>query len=406
MRVLLLNQYYHPDVAPTAQLAADLGAALAARGHEVRAVACNRPYASVGDPRLPLRERHRGVEIVRVRSTALGRRSHLLRAVDYATFLAGATAPVLASARPDVVVALSTPPLVATLGLLARLVRGARLVLWVMDVYPDVAVQLGALAAGGLAARALRRLAGTLLDRADAVVALDEAMRDRLIAGGAAPSKIEVIDNWCDGDAIRPAPAAANPLRHRLGLDGVFTVSYSGNMGHGHDFATVVGAMHLLRDQPVHWLFIGDGPGREALRATMHARSLERVTFLPYVPAAELPVSLTAADASLVTLKAGLAGQLVPSKLYGLLAAGVPILYVGPPEGRCHGVVAGEGVGFALGNGDARGLADAIAALRSDGEARAAMGRRARALYEARFARERALERHHRLLLRVVGEAA
>jgi glycosyltransferase involved in cell wall biosynthesis len=380
MRVLLLNQYYHPDVAATAQLAADLGESLARRGHRVTAVASARFYAGPG--RLPLVDDHRGVRILRVPATAL--------------------APVLAVERPDVVVALSTPPLVAALGLAARWLRGARLVFWVMDVYPEVALELGALPRDGAAARLLARASRLVLDRADAVVALDEAMRERLVASGADPRKVAVIDNWCDGDAIRPAPIGGNALRAQLGWDGAFTVSYSGNMGHGHDLATVARAMELTAAEDLRWLFIGDGPRRAELERA--ARPLgQKAAFLPYRPRDELPVSLTAAHASLVSLEPQLAGLLVPSKLYALLAAGVPVLYVGPSEGRVATVVREHGVGLAVKNGDARGLADAVERLRGDPAERAAMGRRGRALFEERFARRLALERHHDLLCRVAA---
>ena len=406
MRVLLLNQYFHPDLAPTAQLASDLGEALARAGHEVHAVASNRPYAPSGiGVCLPRHERTRGVQIHRVPSTAMGRGSHLLRAVDYVSYMAGAAVTVLGGLRPDVVVALSTPPLLAALGLAARELQGTRLVLWVMDVYPEVAIELGALARGGIAARLVGGVSRLVLARADAVVALDEAMRARLIAGGAPSDRVEVVDNWCDGAAIRPLPSAGNGLRRELGIaDEEFVVSYSGNMGHGHDFDTVVEAMALLAGEPVRWLFIGDGPRRVSVERAIADRGLAaRAIHLPYRPSSALPLSLTAADASLVTLKERLAGLIVPSKLYAILAAGVPVLYVGPPEGRAHEVAGAEGAGASLRNGDATGLAAAIQRLRTDEPRRADTGRRARHLYELRFTRERALALHQALLERIVA---
>jgi glycosyltransferase involved in cell wall biosynthesis len=398
---MLLNQYYYPDLAPTAQLAADLGEELVRRGHQVTAVACSRSYS--GEARLPHRDAHAGVRILRVPSTAFGRGTRLGRAVDYGSFLVGALQPLLTDERPDVVVALSTPPLVAALGLMAQRLRRTRFVYWVMDVYPELAVRLGALSPGGWPARALARLGQIILERADAVVALDERMRDRLVAGGAARGKIEVIDNWCDGAAIRPRDEA-NPLRRSLGLDETFTVSYSGNMGLAHDFDTIARAVALSADEPVHWLFIGDGPRRAAFEASVAGFSGDRVTFLPYQSREALPVSLTAADASLVTLERDLDGLLVPSKVYSALAAGLPVLYVGPEKGRVADLVRNEGVGIAVANGDAQALASAVRRLRRDPDERAAMGRRARALFEARFDRPLALERHHRLLCRLVAD--
>jgi glycosyltransferase involved in cell wall biosynthesis len=403
MRVLLLNQYYHPDVAPTAQFAADLGEDLARRGHEVTAIASARPYAGSRE-RLASRDRHAGVEIRRVAGTAFGRAHHLGRVADYATFLLQSVPVVTAAARPDVVVALSTPPLVAALGMLTRKLHGSRLVYWVMDVYPEVAVELGVMRRNSAATRAVARLSRAVLDRADAIVALDDSMRDRLIAAGGDRSRIEVIDNWCDGASVRPTAAESNALRRELGLQGVFTVSYSGNMGIGHDFDTLLGAMWLLRNEEVHWLLIGDGPQRARLQAEVRALDVRRVTWLSYQQRAALPVTLTAADASLVCLGAGLGGLLVPSKLYGILAAGLPVIYIGPPEGRVAEVIREHDVGIAVRNGDAAALASAIRRLRDDRARRHAIGQRGRQLFEQKYDRPLALERHHQLLCRVGGQ--
>lgn len=407
MRILLLNQYYYPDIAATAQLATDLAEYLAERGHDVTVVSSTRVYAGASAAlRRPRGEHRNGVRIIRVPSTAFGRSSNLGRSVDYMTFLSGALAHLFAGARPDVVVALSTPPLVAALGLVAQRLWQTRLVYWVMDVYPDVAVQLGVLRANGYSTQALRRIANAVLNQADAVVALDDAMRERLVAAGGPRAKIEVIDNWSDGAAIRPSSGETNRLRRTLGLEGTFTVSYSGNMGMAHDFSTLLGSMRLLRNEAVHWLFIGDGPRRAPFEGQVRTSRIDRVSFLPYRERCDLGESLTAADASLVSVANGLAGMMVPSKLYGILAAGLPVLYVGPSEGRVAEVIREHNVGIALSNGDSVGLAEAIRWLRDHAPEREQMGQNARRLFEHRFDRPVALERHHQLLRRVGGAPA
>ncbi len=402
MRVLLLNQYYHPDIAATAQLASDLGEALAAHGHTVRAIASARPYAGPGWR--PLVEDHRGVHIVRVPGTALGRRTRAGRALDYATYLGGMLAPLLAGPRPDVVIALSTPPLVAALGLVLQRLRGTRLVYWVMDVYPEVAFELGVLTPGSLPARASLALAGALHRGADAIVALDDAMADRLRAAGASSEKIEVIDNWPPfADDLTRVPRATHPLRRELGLGDRFTISYSGNMGLGHDFDTLLDAMTRLRDEDLCWLFIGDGPRRAELERRVAVLGLAHAHFLPYQPLPQLALSLTAADASIVSLEARLAGLLAPSKLYGLLATGVPIVYIGPEEGRTADLVRSHQIGISIRNGDGAGLAASLRRLMADKAELAAMGRRGRALYEERFTRAHSIGRLERLLERVAA---
>jgi glycosyltransferase involved in cell wall biosynthesis len=398
MRVLLLNQYYHPDVAATAQLASDLGADLARRGHEVWALASARPYSGQGFR--PLVERADGVRIVRVPATAFGRGSRLLRATDYATFAGAALAPLAALPRPDVVVALSTPPLVAALGLALGRLRRSRLVYWVMDVYPEVALALGAIAPGSLAARALSRLSRMLVRHADAVVALDDAMRERLLEAGAPEERVSVIDNWAPQPDAAPAGTGESRLRRELGLGDRFVVAYSGNMGLGHDFETLIAAMPHVPD--AHFLFIGDGPRRAELERRASAAAPGRTTFLAYRTRDDLADSLAAADAQLVCLDAALAGLLAPSKLYGILAARRPLVYVGPPAGR-SAEAARAGAGVDVRNGDARALASALRDLAADRGRRETMARRARELFEARFTRAHALERHHALLTEVAA---
>lgn len=399
MRVLILNQYYYPDVAATAQLAADLAEELVQQGHEVTAITSNRSYA--GAQRLPFAEEHRGVRIVRVPATAFGRKSKLLRMINYASFFGGALVPALIGRRVDIIIALSTPPFIAAAAALVRRLRSARFVFWVMDVYPDIAIQLGTIGRGSAAACALEKLSKKILSEADAVIALDEAMADRLVTAGASRSRVEVIDNWCDGTEIRPQRRESNRLRLELNLQDTFTISYSGNMGLGHDFATLISAMTLLREDAIHWLFIGDGPRRQQVESAIATCGVDRYSFLPYQAKAELPTSLTAADASIVTVERSVAGLLVPSKVYGVLAAGVPVIYIGPPEGRVAGLVRDHGVGIGVRNGDVVGLVDGIRGLLGDRSRCAEMGRLARELFTARFDRAIALEKHHRLLLRL-----
>jgi colanic acid biosynthesis glycosyl transferase WcaI len=198
-------------------------------------------------------------------------------------------------------------------------------------------------------------------------------------------------------------PLDENHLRSDLGLRDIFSVSYSGNMGLGHDFDTVIEAMSILRHHPVHWLFIGDGPRKPEIEAAVAARQLTKVTFLPSQPRSQLPLTLTVADASLVTLQAGLAGMLVPSKLYGILAAGLPVIYVGPPEGRVADVIRENRVGISANNGDAEGLARAVLELMNQKEARREMGLRARELFNTRFNRAQSIESHHALLMRLTS---
>ncbi len=396
MRVVLLNQYYAPDDAATAQLLADLGEGLAAAGHDVDAICSHRAYA---DPSrtYPSRETLNGVRVRRTRCTGFGRGSMIGRILDYVTFLFGAGMALAFQPRPDVVVSLSTPPMVALLGLgLARL-RRARSLYWVMDVYPDVAVELGALKRGSLGDRLVGGISRTALRGSDEVVALGETMAEKLRDAGA--RRISVIHNWADGETIQPRPLAGHPLREAWGWDGRFVVLYSGNMGMAHEFETVLDAAEQLRDRPeILFAFIGGGPRRAEVEAEVERRKLTSFEFRPYVDRDRLGESLTAGDVHLVTLRDRMPGLLVPSKIYGILAAGRPTLYVGPDEGEIATIVAEGDCGRRVPLGQAEALARTIRSYADDPVGIEREGAAARRSFEERFTRGRSLARFLRLI--------
>ena len=420
MRVLLINQYYYPDIAATAQLCTDWAEDLVALGHEVTVLAGTGRYrvphrgaqAEKISP-LPLRDIHRGVHIVRVpvlSSAGAGASTLarlLVRGGGYASFFGGALLALLSAERPDVVVALSTPPMVAALGLCAQAALGARFVYWVQDVYPELLVELGVLGRSSPVTRALAALSAALYRRADRVIALDEAMAERLVTAGAARSRVRVIDHFSDTQEITPLAPAHNPLRQRLGLGEEFVVCYAGNHGECHDFDTLIAALQLqaaAADTTLHWLFVGDGEQRQRLVAQVPAALRAVVHFLPPQARGELRSVLTAGSVGLVTLKSELAGLVAPSKLYGLLSAGCPIVYVGPPRGRIPELLATETVGVALENGDAAGLLAALHRLRTDPPTRTAMATGARELAVRRYSRPLITAAHAALLAEVASE--
>lgn len=404
MRVLLLNQFFHPDHSATSQLATDLAVDLAAAGIDVTVLASRGTY--LGGEKLPARDRHAGVEIVRVAATSLGKRTLVHRAIDYASFYVTSAARLALLPRQDVVVALTTPPLVAASALVAKALRGSRLVYWVQDLYPEIAVAMGALRPGSLGARAMAAVSRAVLRRADAVVALGEEMRRRCVAAGAAPERAHVIPNWSDGGGVRPVPHERNALRAELAGDAAFVAMYSGNMGRVHDVETLLGAARLLRDRrEIAFVFAGDGAKRALVEDA--ARELPNVRLAPYQPRERLAEALSAGDVHLVALSPEIEGLAEPSKLYGIMAAGRPALYIGPERAEVARTLAREGCGRCVANGDARGLADALAALAADPAAREAMGRAARAALEARYQRTVATRRFAELLAELgAGTAA
>jgi glycosyltransferase involved in cell wall biosynthesis len=418
-KILLINQYFWPDVAATAQLLAELAEDLGAGGVEVTALAGRGSYVPGKAGKLPRREEWRGVQIRRVWCTSFGRKSALGRVTDYMTFLVSAGIYVAlggwsrgraaeeqrgrgAERKKDkhrkVVVCLSTPPLVAVLGLLARL-RGARFVYKVEDLYPDVAIMLGTLQAGSLVARWSGALSRLLLRRANAVVALDEGMAAALAERGA--QRVEVIPNWADGAAIRPDPAAGEAFREGHDLAGRFVVLYSGNLGLAHRFDAVTGAARLLADSEpqVLFLFVGDGPRLAEVRRQAH--DLLNVRFLGYQPRESLRALFSAADVHLIALRDEVAGLLFPSKYPAALAAGRPVLLVGGRSTDVRAEIERERLGWYLDHDPVAVRSAVLEALRAPDE-RAGMGQRGRRLFEARYARALCTCRWSQLLASVL----
>jgi glycosyltransferase involved in cell wall biosynthesis len=399
LRALLINQFFHPDVAATAQLLSDLAEDLASAGERVGALASKGSYASNGGDPLPAREDWRGVEIRRVACTDFGRGSVLGRVSDYATFLGAAGLHTARNSQQDVTVCLSTPPLVAVLGRMAGR-NGSKFVYKVEDLYPDVAVALGTISEGSIADRVFSRLSRWLLSGADAVVALDEAMAQRLKDRGA--RRVEVIPNWADGEAIRPDKEAGERFRREHDIEDRFVVLYSGNLGLAHRFVPVVEAAKRLEESKPEALvlFVGGGPRLEEVRAAVEGQS--NVRFLPYQPRERLDELYNAADVHLVTLRDEVAGLLVPSKYAAALAAGKPVLLVGGRGADLFEEIQEARVGWALDH-DPRLLEDAIVEAIERPAIVQGMGSRARALFDRKYSRTRCTEAWADLLRDVVA---
>jgi colanic acid biosynthesis glycosyl transferase WcaI len=297
-----------------------------------------------------------------------------------------------------VVVKTDPPPLSVVLAATTRQ-RGARLLNWLQDIYPETATVLGVPLIRGPVAVVLRARRNRSLRRADATVVVGELMARRAEALGVAAARVHVIANWCDDATIRPIALADNPLRDAWQLAGKFVVGYSGNLGRAHDFATVLAAAERLRNEPrIVFLMIGGGKRFEDLVRAVKLRGLERsFQFRTYQDRAMLPYSLGIADVHWLSLHP-LEGLIVPSKFYGIAAAGKPIVMIGDGDGEIARLVRQHRCGIIIAPGDAATLADTLQRWSEAPEALAEMGVRARQMLDARFTRRRALEQWSRLL--------
>lgn len=390
-RLLFVNQHYWPDVAATGQILTDLAEHLAARGFEVDVLTGRGRYVS-GDLEAPAEEVRNGVRIRRLISTSFGRSSHLGRIADYAGYYLGALRTLLAGERYDLVIVLTTPPLLSVAARLAGRLRGQPYAVWSMDLHPDAEVAIGMLAERGLPARVLHGLNNAGYRGADLVVDLGFRMKERIAAKGVAPDRLVTIGMWSDGAGVRPIDPADNPVRRALGLGpDRLVVMYSGNAGVAHRFEEVREAMRALKDDArFYFLFVGSGPRRAEVEAFIEAEGIANASYRDYFPREELAASLSAGDVHLLTLRESMAGIVVPSKLYGILAAGRPVVMVGPERSEPAQAIRRHDVGVVVDPEAGGAGADLVAALRrlaDDPDARRRMGARARAAFEAEYDR-------------------
>ena len=331
--LLFVNQHYTPDVAATGQCLADLAEHLAQVGYDVEILAGKTRYGD-GSVAAPAREVLQGVKVHRVATTRFGRGTHLGRLIDYASFYVVVLLKLLVGRRYDGVVFLTTPPLIAVAGRIARLLRGQRYGIWSIDLHPEAEIAAGMLHEGSLVARLLAWLDGTAYRNADFVVDLGSYMRKRIARKGVSDARSHTVNIWGGRGDIAPW-RGTNPLTQRLGLDDRFIVMYSGNAGIVHDFGAILEAMRELRDDArIYFLFVGGGPRRREVEEFAHRERLPNLTYQDYLPRELLRYSLAIAHVHLISLRQPFVGVSVPSKLYGAMASARPILYVGPK--RCE----------------------------------------------------------------------
>jgi glycosyltransferase involved in cell wall biosynthesis len=393
-RIVFVNRYYDPDQSATSQMLTDLAKGLAASGFRVHVVSSRQLYDDPGTRLVP-DEMLFGVHVHRVATTRFGRDRLLGRAMDYASFYVTCAIMLLKLLRrDDVLVAKTDPPLLSILAAPIAKAKRAALINWQQDVFPEVASQLGANPLPGWLDERLRRLRDASLRAATMNVLIGGRMREYLAARGIPVSKLCVIENWADDRAIRPKPAAASALRARLGLIDRFVVCYSGNLGRAHEFDTLLGAADALRGEPKFaFLIIGSGAKMEALQRGVASRALDNFCFLPYQPRDTLEDSLAAADVHLVSLLPALEGLIVPSKLYGILAAGRPLIFIGDSDGDIGRVIERAQCGRLVKVGDSKTLADSLRTFEAEPDNRALMGVHALKILCEEFSLKHAIER-------------
>lgn len=396
-RLLVLNQYYWPGLEATAHLLSQLLGALS-DDFDVTVVTGR---LAVHAPRAE-RVEHDGVKIVRVRSTAFDRTGMLGRAANYLTYLAQTLRVSLVSRRPDVVVCMTDPPVIGDVALIVARRFRRPLVVVSQDVFPEIAVELKRLENRALI-DLLRVMIGWYLRRAERVVAIGETMRRRLIEKGARANRIVVIPNWVDTAAIVPRPRD-NAWARENALADRFVVMHSGNVGHPQNLDVLIRSVTFLRDlDDLAVVIVGGGARRGQLTELAELLETDAVRFLDYQPRETLSESLSAAHLHYVGLGRGLSGYVVPSRLYGILAAGRPVLAAADEDSETAAVVRSVGCGMVVPPSRPELVAAAIRAAYDGRRDLEAMGGRGRAYVETEADRSIAIDRYRSLLLDVAA---
>ena len=400
MRVIFINRYFYPDHSATSQLLTELAFDLVTTGREVHVIASRQQY---DEPRATLEksEQVAGVQIHRLWTTRFGRSGLFGRSLDYLTFYMSAAIHLgRMLRRGDIVVAKTDPPLMSILT--AVVTRGRRVarVNWLQDIYPEVAERLGIRVLAGPAGGILARLRDWSLRAAVANIALGSRMAELLSGRGVPPALVRIIPNWIDDQSISPIPREANDLRRDWGLTGKFVVGYSGNLGRAHEYQTLVEAARAFRERDdIVFLFIGGGHQYAGLRAELKLRGVEHLAlFKPWQDQSRLAQSLGVPDVHWVSLRPEMEGLIVPSKFYGIAAAGRPTLAITEKDGEIARLVTRHECGAVAEPGDSARLAALIGDLARDPAVSARWGANAREMLDKEFSREHALRQWRELV--------
>lgn len=349
--LLIVSQVFVPDPAAVGQHLADVAFEMARRGFDVKVLTSARGY---DDPSVayPACERISGVRIRRLPLSSFGKSSIPMRVAAQALFVAQACVHGFFTDGLSGILVSTSPPFCGAVGVLLSVLRRVPLVYWVMDLNPDQTIAMGKLRPDSAAARFFDALNRLTLARASRVIALDEFMAARLNAKRDVRQKLHVIPPWPIAEVPPAVPAAENPFRRQHGLTDAFVVMYSGNHSPANPLDTLLAAAERLADEPrIRFVFVGGGEGKKAVQAAV-ACGAKNILSLPYQPLAEVGSALAAADVHVVSIGDAMVGIIHPSKVYGAMAAGRPILSFGPTPSHLSELVERYRIGWQVTHGD------------------------------------------------------
>ena len=369
-KILVIQQHFYPEVAATGQLLLDLCEDLVKAGYKVKVITGNPTEIPQGGEKENIlrKENYKGIEIFRLRNSTFNKYRMAGRVLNYLTFHFLVFSRVLFYERPHLVFVLSTPPFISFSGLMLKTLKKSKVIYNVQDLFPDLAIELGKLK-NKLFIGFLKKLSVLIVRKVDKVVVVGEYMekkiREELLKETIENNHIITIHNWADGDEIKVLRGNIedNFLRKKWGLEGKFVVLYSGNIGYLHEFDTIISAADFLAKEglkEIVFVFIGEGIKKNYIEGKVREKGLNNILFFPYQSREMLIYSLGLANVSLVTLEKDFEGMVVPSKIYGILASGRPVIAVVGGESEIVGIIRKGKCGKIVKIRDYRALANNI----------------------------------------------
>ena len=405
--ILIISEPFYPQVAAIGQLLTDLSEDLINAGYKVKVITGNPNNIFVKNNTIPRKEKYKGIEIIRLRNTIFSKYRMAGRILNYLTFHFLVFSRVLFYERPDLVFVLSTPPFISFSGLMLKILKKSKVIYNVQDLFPDLAVELGKLK-NKLFIGFLKKLSVLIVRKVDKVVVVGEYMEKRIreellqeiSESTSADDHIITIHNWADGSKIKvldDKDAEDNYLKKKWGLEGKFVVLYSGNIGYLHEFDTIVAVAESLTKEgtrEIVFVFIGEGIKKGYIEEKVKEKGLNNILFFTYQPREMLTYSLGLADVSLVTLENGFEGMVVPSKIYGILASGKPVIAVVGRESEVTEIIKKGECGRVVKIGDHQALADSIMNYYKDRKKCRKDGLNGRRYFEKNFNRKIATKKY------------
>ena len=408
--ILVIEQHFYPEVAATGQLLLDLCEDLVKAGYQVKVVTGNPTEIYPKQMNVKRRENYKGIEIVRLRNTRLSKYNMAGRIINYLTFHSFIFFHLIFSQRPDLVIVLSTPPFIAIHGVILKVFKNCKVIYNIQDLFPELAVQLNKLKNETFIS-VLKSLSRYIIGKMDRIVVVGEYMEKKIKKKIIKDCKIEqlisIIHNWADGKEIKVIDNndKSNSFKKEWGLENKFVVLYSGNIGYLHEFDTIIDAADSLQKKgynDILFVFVGEGIKKEYIKNEVNKRDLNNFLFFPYQARENLTYSLGLADVSLVTLEKGFEGMVVPSKIYGILASGRPVIGIVGKDSEITDIIRRAKCGKVVQIGDAQSLENCIMEYYNNPDKKKEEGWRGRKYFDEHFDRTIATEKYISLIEKTI----